>query len=264
MSKTPIVTAEKLLQYKRNYGHMEEFAAPENVLVCYQSSTMRYLLERHPEFSPSKAVTHFYVCEGGQAGILGDWGVGAPGLSIKMEELIALGAKQFIAVGTAGGLMHSHRLADFVFCPQALAEDGVAHLYLPSDQNVAQANPQMIAEWNTFSKKRSLPSFQPAMAWSFSALFRETAEDVLRVHSLGCSVVEMEAATLYAIGQDKGVQTLSLFVVSDLIGEEAWTPRLREPEVRDNLHLLADWALEFAFITSEPSKTLDPASLQTT
>lgn len=235
---------------------MGTFAAPENVLVCYQSSTMRYLLERHPEFFPSKAVTHFYVRESGQAGILGDWGVGAPGLSIKMEELVALGAKRFIAVGTAGGLMHSHRLADFVFCPQALAEDGVAHLYLPSGHSVAQADPTMISEWSAFAKMHYLPPFQPAMAWSFSALFRETAEDVLRVHSLGCSVVEMEAATLYAIGKEKGVQTLSLFVVSDLISQEEWTPRVREPAVRDNLHHLADWALEFAAKKSEPDEIL--------
>ena len=263
MSNIPIVTAEKLLQYKQDYGHIGAFKAPETILVCYQSSTIRYLLKKYPEFQPSEAVTHLYVRENRRAGILGDWGVGAPGLSIKMEELVALGTKRFIAVGTAGGLMHSHQLADFVLCPQALAEDGVAHHYLPQSRSIAQADPEMIADWQEFAKKRSLPPFQSAMAWSFSALFRETVEDILRVHHLGCTVVEMEAATLYAIGQDKGVQTLSLFAVSDLIAQE-WTPRVREPEVRNNLHLLADWALEFASEASEPAKTCDPAFLQTT
>lgn len=244
-TKEPIVTAEKLLEHKRALGHLNDFKAPETVLVCYQRSTMNYFLEQYPAFQPSEAVSHFYLFNEGQIGILGDWGVGAPGLAIKMEELIALGAKRFIAVGTAGGLMDAHQIADFVLCPKALAEDGVAHLYLPHDQKIVEADPQMILEWTQFIQGRSLPAFPSAIAWSFSAIFRETVEDVHRVREYGCSVVEMEAATLYAIGREKGVQTLSLFVISDSITHEAWTPRVRAPEVRNNLHQLANLALQF-------------------
>ncbi len=121
----------------------------------------------------------------------------------------------------------------------------MAHLYLPEGQNVAVASPQMMDEWTQFAKGRALPQFQPAMAWSFSAIFRETVADVLRVREEGCSVVEMEAATLYAIGEEKGVQMLTLFVISDSITEEAWIPQIKKPAVRNNLHQLADWALEF-------------------
>lgn len=244
-SREPIVTAEKLLEYKRVYGHLGDFKSPETVLVCYQSSTMQYLLKQHPDFQPSKAVTDFYMPNDEQVGILGGWGVGAPGLAIKMEELIALGTKRFIAVGTAGGLMNCHRIADFVLCPKALAEDGVAHLYLPQGQDTIEADPEMILEWMRFVKEQSLPEFSSAMAWSFSAIFRETIADVYRVRDQGCSLVEMEAATLYAIGKEKNVQTLSLFVISDSITQEDWVPRIKEPSVRNNLHQLADWALEF-------------------
>jgi len=243
--KEPIVTAEKLLEHRRAYGHLSDFRAPETVLVCYQRSTMQYLLKQHPDLQPSQAVSHFYLLNDGRGGVLGDWGVGAPGLAIKVEELIALGAKRFIAIGTAGGLMNAHKIADFVLCHKALAEDGVAHLYLPQDQRTVEADPQMILEWTHFAKERSLPQFHPAMAWSFSAIFRETVSDVHRVSKQGCSAVEMEAATLYALGQEKGVQTLSLFVISDSITQEAWIPRIKEPAVSNNLHQLADWALEF-------------------
>jgi purine-nucleoside phosphorylase len=254
LSREPIVTAEKLLEHKRACGHLGDFRAPETVLVCYQSSTMQYLLKQHPEFQPSKAVTHFYMFSDGQVGILGDWGVGAPGLAIKMEELIALGARRFIAVGTAGGLMNMHRIADFVLCPKALAEDGVAHLYLPQGQDIVEADPEMILEWSFFVKKRSLPEFSSAMAWSFSAFFRETVADVYRVGDKGCTVVEMEAATLYAIGKEKDVRTLSLFVISDSITQENWVPRIKDPAVRNNLHQLADWALDFCMAEALSSK----------
>ena len=52
----PIVTAEKFLDYKRARGVIGDFKAPEVVLVCYQSSTMAYLLKEHPEFEPSRAM----------------------------------------------------------------------------------------------------------------------------------------------------------------------------------------------------------------
>jgi uridine phosphorylase len=243
ISAEPIVSAKKYIEHRRAHGHPGE-KVPETVLLCYQRSTMQYLLENHPEFQPSPTVTHFYEWDG-QVGILADWGVGAPGLSIKMEELVALGAKRFIAVGTAGSLMNAHKIADFVLCPKALAEDGVAHLYLPQGQKVAAADPELMLEWEQFAKKRGLPPFKSAFAWSFSAIFRETLADVLRVESLGCSVVEMEAATLYAIGQEKGVQTLSLFIISDSITQEEWSPRIKDPTVRHNLHQLSQWALEF-------------------
>lgn len=246
-AKEPIVTAEKLLEHKRAYGHLGDFKSPETVLVFYQSSTMQYLLKQHPEFEPSHAVTHFYIDKSdASVGILGDWGVGAPGLAIKMEELIALGAKRFIAIGTAGGLMNAHKIADLIICSKALGEDGVAHLYLPEGKSIAEADLEMIEQWNSFATERELPSFQTGMAWSFSAIFRETIADVMRVNELGCTVVEMEAATLYAIAQEKGVQALTLFVISDSITQEAWVPRIKEPAVRNNLHQLAEWALQFS------------------
>jgi uridine phosphorylase len=123
-------------------------------------------------------------------------------------------------------------------------EDGVAHLYLKGE-TFAKADEKLFSIWNEFSKNHSVPSFHTAGTWSFSAIFRETPADVVRVTKQGYDVVEMEAATLYAIGQEKGVQALSLFVISDAITQEAWTPHIKEPRVRNNLHKLSEWALEF-------------------
>ena len=63
----------------------------------------------------------------------------------------------------------------------------------------------------------------------------------------GYDVVEMEAATLYAIGEEKGVQTLSLFVISDTMSPDEWIPHIKEPLVQENLLNLADWAFEFSY-----------------
>lgn len=247
----PIVTAEKYMEYKKKNGHLNEFTPPRIVLVCYQQSTLQHLLENNPEMKSSNSFSNLYLIEDGHVGILGGWGMGAPALSIKMEELIALGVKRFIAVGTAGTLMDRHQIGEFIIAQKALAEDGVAHLYL-KEENHARADEKLLSNWNEFSKSHSLPNFHQAGAWSFSAIFRETPADIIRVTKQGYDVVEMEAATLYAIGQEKGVQTLSLFVISDALTQETWVPHIKEPKVRNNLHKLSEWALEFC---KEATKT---------
>jgi len=72
----------------------------------------------------------------------------------------------------------------------------------------------------------------------------------------------MEAATLYAIGQEKGAQTLSLFVISDSITDKAWVPHIKELSVRNNLHKLADWALKFCRNEIESSEKAMKKNIQ--
>lgn len=243
VANEPIVTAEKYMAYKKKNGHLIAFTPPGSILVCYQQSTLKHLLDCIPDIEECETFSNLYLIDEGKVGILGGWGMGAPALSVKLEQLIALGVKTFIAVGTAGTLMN-HPIGDFIIAPKALAEDGVAHHYLKGSP-FSQADEELFSAWNAFAQSRSMPHFHPVPAWSFSALFKETPADICRVAKLGCGVVEMEAATLYAIGQEKGVQTLSLFVVSDTLTQEDWIPHIKEPTVKYNLHKLSKWALEF-------------------
>lgn len=253
-STEPIVTAKKYIQYKKKNGHLEGFISPKIVLICYQQSTLQHLIENNPEMVPSDSFSNLYLSKDDNVGILGGWGMGAPALAIKMEQLIALGVKKFIAVGTAGTLMNKHQIGEFIIASKALGEDGVAHLYL-KNKNFAEADQNLICVWNSFVKSHALPSFHKAGAWSFSAIFRETPADIVRVTKQGYDVVEMEAATLYAIGKEKGVQAISLFVISDSLSHDNWTPHIKEPKVKNNLHKLSDWALDFCKETSQSSST---------
>jgi len=55
-------------------------------------------------------------------------GIGAPNATAVFEELIALGGKEFINVGTAGGLHHE----GIFLCNKALRDEGTSHHYLPN------------------------------------------------------------------------------------------------------------------------------------
>jgi uridine phosphorylase len=245
-SKKPIVTAKKVIDYKKGAGHLIESDVPHTILVCYQHSTLDYLLAKNPGATPSKAVSQLHLV--GKIGLLGKFGIGAPSLAVKMEQLIELGAKKFIAVGTAGSLMGCCEIGQFVLAPKALAEDGAAHHYLPKNKLFAEATPELLADWNRYINNQKLPPFKSTSTWSFSAIFRETPADVYRVVKKLCGIVEMESATLYAIAEDKQVKAMALFVVSDTLTLDEWVPHFKERKVVDNLHNLADLAFEFCHL----------------
>lgn len=74
----------------------------------------------------------------------------------------------------------------------------------------------MFDAWKAFEQEKGLDS-QEAILLTFSAIFKETPKAFNQALNKGCDVVEMEIATLYALGVDKNVQTLTLLVVSDVV-----------------------------------------------
>ena len=192
-SEESLVTIEKSIDYKRSFCGFTNFTAPETVIVCYQRTTMNYFSNHHPEIQESQEITNLYLLDGGKIGILKSWGMGAPMLAIKMEQLIYFGTKRFISIGTAGALLDSHQIADLVICDKALPEDGVAQHYLHPEQDIIEADPKVIFDWINFINQQSLLQFNLAMSWSFSAIYRETLTDILRVVEKGCSVVGVRA-----------------------------------------------------------------------
>lgn len=236
-----ITTAEKYIEYKNTLGHFEGFVVPHTVIITYQSDVFQSLLDKNPDLKLTKALPNLYLNKDSNVGVLGGWGIGAPALSIKLEQLAVLGVKRFIGVGTAGGLLDKFAVGDFVMASKALGEDGVAHLYLDGTDFI-EANLELNAQWNAFAKELN---FHETGAWSFSALFRERYSDILRVTNRGFNVVEMETATIFAIAQERGVEALALFVISDTIDSD-WKPHLKDPKVRTNTQLLAEKAFQFS------------------
>lgn len=243
-AETPIVTPQKYLQYKIDRGDIELKKFPETIIVCYQKASADHLRKKYCLIPQPKLKKDFYTTPDLSIGVIGPL-VGSPVLALRMEEMIAMGAKRFIAIGVAGELMHTHNIGDRIFCDATLCEDGVAHLYVQPEEKWAYPTKELSQKWKEFEKMVGAEPFVPAKAWSFSAMFKETVENVRRVQKLGCSVVEMEAATLYAIGQEKGVDALSLFIVSDSLSKEEWHPKVRDEKVYSRLFELAEMAYTF-------------------
>jgi uridine phosphorylase len=128
-------------------------------------------------------------------------GMGGPSAAIVIEELIALGARTFIRIGTCGALTGDWTIGDLARVEAALPLDGASRA-LGADGRV-EPDDQLAAGIDA----------RPATAASVD-LFYAGGEPQ------GADVVEMECATLFQLARLRGVRAAAVLGVSDtLLGE---------------------------------------------
>ncbi|PKN92466.1 MAG: purine-nucleoside phosphorylase [Chloroflexi bacterium HGW-Chloroflexi-6] len=166
-------------------------------------------------------------------------GVGAPIAAALLEEAIAFGCRNFVAVGGAGVLEKGLEVGKLILVSAAVRDEGTSYHYLPPAREVT-ANPAAAAAIESVLQRKGLP-YHKAKTWTTDAPYRETQAMVAARRTEGCFTVEMEAAALMAVAQFRGV-TLGqvLYAGDDLSGDEwdnrGWQSRT---EIRESMFWLA-------------------------
>jgi DeoD family purine-nucleoside phosphorylase len=130
-------------------------------------------------------------------------GMGGPSTAIVVEELIELGARTLIRIGTCGALVPELELGDLLAVQCAIAADGASQA-LGADGRV---------EPDTLLTEAL--DARPATVVS-SDLFYDPREDIHRQWvDAGAQAIEMEAATVLAVAARHGVRAACLLAVTD-------------------------------------------------
>ncbi len=137
-------------------------------------------------------------------------GMGGPSAAIVLQELIALGARRAIRVGTCGALNGDLRLGELVVAREALAADGTSRI-LGAGERIA-ADRELTA---ALERTAARPG---ATIVSTDLFYEPTSEREHGWRAAGAVAVEMEAAALFAIGERAGVAVACVLAVSDAIG----------------------------------------------
>jgi len=243
---TPLVTPQRFLEYARASGRLEGFEPPKGVLLIYKRSLMASLVESHAAQEETRIpqLTSAYRLPrtGGAVGLLGDFGIGGPVVSILVEEHAALDVRYFFSLGLAGGLQSDGRIGDIVLCTRAIRDEGVSHHYLPADVEAMPSRHFTEAIARELSRRGV--AFQRGATWTIDTPYRETVDEVRHYRAAGVITVEMEAAALFAVASVRGVEAASAFVLSDLLGETDWTPDFGAEFLDPQLRLIADAAIQ--------------------
>ncbi len=137
-------------------------------------------------------------------------GIGGPSAAIVLQELIALGARRAIRVGTCGALDGDLELGELLVVREALAADGTSRA-LGAGERIA-ADRELTAALESAAARRG------ETIVSTDLFYEPTPEREHGWRAAGAVAVEMEAAALFAIGERAGVPVACVLTVSDAIG----------------------------------------------
>jgi uridine phosphorylase len=166
-------------------------------------------------------------------------GVGAPLAAGMLEEVIALGSRRFIVCGGAGALDRALTVGHLVVPTSAVRDEGTSYHYMPASREVA-APGEAVAAIEAVLRAEGLP-YVLGKTWTTDAIFRETPARIAWRREEGCVTVEMEAATLFAVAQFRGVTLGQILYSGDDLSGPVWDSRgwTSKAEVRAQLLRLA-------------------------
>jgi len=198
---------------------------PEKLILCFTGEVLRSAQENHDVKLVEKNWWGWlYVVNGGgsQIGMLQS-GIGDSFAGLVLELLIARGATDIIAVGTAGGLQRRLKIGDIVLVERAIRDEGVSYHYAKASK-YALASARLNRKIEDVLRKMKL-HYEKGTTWTNDAPFRETITDTRKFQKEGVLCVEMEAASLFSIGKFRGVDVGGLCWISDDISRLKWDPQ---------------------------------------
>ena len=157
-------------------------------------------------------------------------GMGCPSAAIVIEELIQLGVKRLIRVGTCGGLSSTLQMGEVVVGISAVPADRTALHYTGGEPHAPTADFGLTHGIVHTAKGMDVrPHVGPIV--SSDTFYDPDPERHKRWSERGVLGVEMEAAVLFTIGALRGVKAGCLLTVSDIVIGEEFT-RISDDELR--------------------------------
>jgi uridine phosphorylase len=221
-----------------NYKKMRKDITPKKMIICYQKSIEVYFKKKFKgKFEKIKINNSLDYYKTKDIGFIKMKGVGSPNAATIMEELIALGVKEFINLGTAGGLY-----SEGVFlCSKAVRDEGTSHHYI-KDGIYIEPDKKLTDRLGNSLEKFEI-NYQRGITWTIDAPYRETKKEIEYYKKLGVRTVEMEASALFAVAKVRKVKIASIFAVSDVLGKK-WDPKFHEIDLKKTLNKLVDASID--------------------
>ena len=172
-------------------------------------------------------------------------GMGTPSLSIVAEELLRLGAKRMIRVGTCGGIAKGLKTGDLVIATAACPVDGTTATYLHGEPYAPAADFRLTSALVDAADAAGLNP-RTGLVASVDVFYNTDADYAQRWRDRGVLAFEMEASALFYLAARDGVQAACALTVSDVLSEDVTTEESYLPldELDRAIDRMIDVALE--------------------
>ncbi|OYT61501.1 MAG: 5'-methylthioadenosine phosphorylase [Thermofilum sp. ex4484_15] len=172
-------------------------------------------------------------------------GIGAPSATIVLEELIMLGARVVIRLGTCGALVRELRKGDLIVASGAayLGGGSAVSAYLPGACMPTAPHPEVTTALINVCKRYGV-KYALGPVVSSDAFYAEDPDFVRKWSKIGIIAVEMECAALFALGWMRRVKTGALLIVSDSLVREEEKELATAEELKEVIRRAGELALE--------------------
>lgn len=148
--------------------------------------------------------------------------LGGSASAAMLEELIAMGAKKVLYFGSAGALDKNLVEGHLVVPTAAYRDEGASYHYLPASDYLEIGTARQLCE---IFDSLNVP-YVTAKTWTTDAVYRETRAGMEARRTEGCAVVEMECASVMAVGQFRKIPMYQFLYAADCLDAAQWDRRM--------------------------------------
>ena len=174
-------------------------------------------------------------------------GMGCPSAGIVIEELVQLGVKRIVRVGTCGGLQPDLAIGDLIVALSAVPADQTPIHLIGGEPHAPTADFELV-HGAVHNAKELGKRVRVGPIVSSDVFYNPDAGQYQRWSERGILAVEMEAAMLFTLGALRKIQTGCLLIVSDVVVEGEFV-RISDEDMKRAVDEMTELAL--ATVTSQ-------------
>ncbi len=139
-----------------------------------------------------------------------------------LEEIFAKGAKRVLFFGSCGSLDKNITGGHIIVPVQAYRDEGTSYHYAKASDYIDIKSSEKLS---SIFDDLNVPYIK-TKTWTTDSFYRETQTNVEKRKKDGCAVVEMECASVMAVGQFRNKDVYEFFYAADCLDNENWDRRI--------------------------------------
>ncbi len=149
--------------------------------------------------------------------------IGCPACAGNLDLFNAMGINKVMFCGGGGVLDKNIEVGQLLLVDGAIRDEGFSYHYLPPSRCV-YADSEVTNRIAGYLDENSI-SYIRGLVWTTDAIFRETADKIVKRKAEGAKIVEMEQSGCIAVAQFRGFAYGALIYGGDDVSQDEWSNR---------------------------------------
>jgi uridine phosphorylase len=219
-----ILTPAKHIARIKAKGNYPTMTPPKTLIVCYDEKFFNNALKKHKNKQCDGQFGGLYFLTDHPSVAFIKLPIFGPGSAMRLEQLIAWGVRQVIAIGTSCGFQKDIKPGDILVCERSIRDEGFSHHYLPYSK-YAYPSAKLQKKLLLTLKDLKVP-YKIGTSWATDAFYRTTKEEVEHYQKEGVLCIDAEGASLLSVAKFRNIDMVVLFTITDSYANLEWEKAL--------------------------------------